>query len=81
MMYPQLELPHIGNNQGVLHIFACLKAHTNSELVFGPGENSFEKSDFPRQDWTYSIYHIDEIKIKKVLPPDMPKPSGKGMNM
>ena len=80
-MSSKLVLPHVGHLQEVLHIVSYIKAYTNSKLVLNSSENVFDKYEFPRQDVTYSIYHIDESKIKEVLLPDMPKPSGKVINM
>ena len=38
MIYLQSELPCIEYLQKVMHIFAYLKVHTNSESVFDPSE-------------------------------------------
>ena len=51
MMYSQLALPRFVQLQEFLHLFAYLKVHTNSELVFDPNENAFEKYEFPMQDF------------------------------
>ena len=64
MMFSQLALPRVGHLHKVLHIFSYLKAHTNYELVFDPSKNSSDKSDYPSQDWTYSIYHIEESELR-----------------
>ena len=63
----------------VLSMFAYLKGHSNSEMVFDPSKVEFDRADFPRQDWSYSIYTADECEIKEELPPIMPKPRGNGM--
>ena len=66
----------------VFRIFAYLKNNTNSELVFDPTENSFNKgADFPRKDWAYSIFNCDGADLMEILPPNMPKPRGKRMTM
>ena len=49
--------------------------------MFDTIENAFDKSEFPRQDWTYYIYNSDKIELGGVLPPDMTKPYGKFMTM
>ena len=49
--------------------------------MFDQSENDFDKSKFPRKYWTYSIYHIDNIQLREVLPPYTHKPYGKGENM
>ena len=47
MTSSQFSPPSVGNLQEVLYIFSYLKSYTNSELVFDPSENAFEKPDFP----------------------------------
>ena len=77
MVYFQLSLSCVGHLQEFLHIFAYFKAHTNSELVFGPSEHYFDKCEFPSQYWDYLIYRSDECEIREVLPSYMPKLYGK----
>ena len=77
----QLSLPRVGHLKELLNIFAYLKVHTNSELVFDPNKNFFDKYEFPRQDWTYSIYHSENIELREGLTPDMTNTYWKGMNM
>ena len=65
----------------VLRMFVYLKEHTNSEIVFDPSEVQIDSADFLRQDWSYSIYIIDDCDLKEELPPNMLKPCGNGMIM
>ena len=69
----KMSLPRFVRLQEVLHIFAYLKAHINSELVFDQNEIFFDKYMFPGQDWTYNIYHGEESELREVIPPDMAK--------
>ena len=62
-------------------MFAYLKGHTNSEIVFDPSEVEFDRAGFPRQDLSYSIYTADYCELKEELPPNMPRPRGNGMIM
>ena len=80
-MPSQLAPQHVGHLQEVLHIFAYLKAHANSELVFDSSENSFDKYEFPMQVWTYYIYNSGKIELREVLTPEINKHYGKVMAM
>ena len=37
-------------------MFAYLKSHANSEMVFDPSQVNFDKALFSNKDWSYSIY-------------------------
>ena len=65
MMSSHLVLPRKGHMEQVLRMFAYLKEHTNSEMVFDPSEVEFDRADFPRQDWSYSIYTTDDCELKE----------------
>ncbi len=54
MMSSHLALPLTGHLKEVLHIFAYLKQHHNSEMVFDPTPVQFDRSLFERQDWSFS---------------------------
>ena len=60
-------------------MFAYLKSHENSEMVFDPSRVDFDKALFPKKDWGYYIYAEAASDSQEELPPDMPKPRGKGM--
>ena len=81
MMSSHLALPRKGHMEQVLRMFAYLKGHTNSEIVFDPSEVEFDRAGFPIQDWIYSIYTTDDCELKEELPPNMPKPRSNGMIM
>ena len=49
--------------------------------MFDPSENTFEKSEFPRQDWNYYIYHSDKRKLRELLQPEIYNTYGKGITM
>ena len=59
MMSSHLELLWRGNLDEVLHIFVYLKGHANSEIVNDPRRIECYSSEFPRKDWSYSIYTHD----------------------
>ena len=50
-------------------------------MVFEPSRVEFDKALFPKKDWGYSIYVQAASNSQEELPPDMPKPRGKGMDM
>ena len=50
MMSPNLALPQRGHLDEVLHIFAYLKSHANSEMVYDPSGIEFDRSELPRED-------------------------------
>ena len=81
MMSSHLELPRKRHLEEVLHMFAYLKRHANSEMVFEPSQLEFDKLLLPKKDWGYSIYSQAASDSQEELPPDMPKPRGKGMDM
>ena len=65
MMSSHLALPREGHLEAVFHIFAYLKKNHNSEMVFDPSEPDTNMSDFPREDWSLSIYG----DVKEDMPP------------
>ena len=79
MLSLHLALPRRGHLENKFHMFAFLKCHANSKMVFDPGDVDFDIALFPRKDWDYSIYTQDDTKLVEELPPNMPKPRGKGM--
>ena len=51
MMSSQLALPREGNLAQVFHIFAYLKKHHNSSLVFDPSYPDVNIGTFQKHDW------------------------------
>ena len=82
MMSSHLALPREGLLEAVFHMFAYLKKNHYYEMVFDPSEPDIDMSDFPREDWSLSIYG----DVKEDIPPtcpftesghaDMPAPRG-----
>jgi len=79
MMSSHLAMPRAGHLKEVLHIFAYLKKHHNSEMVFDPTPVQFDRSLFERQDWSFSQYGCEEMVEE--LPDGMPVPLGQSMTM
>ena len=78
-MSSHLALPREGHLSEVLHIFAYLKKHHNSEMVFDPTTPVIDGNLFVKQDWSYSPYGCEELVEE--LPDGMPTPIGQTMTM
>ena len=79
MMSSHLALPRVGHMKEIYHIFAYLKAHSNTEMVFDPMPVALDMNLFERQDWLYSPYGCEGLSEE--LPNNMPKPCGPSMTM
>ena len=58
-----------------------LKSHANSEMVYDPSGVEFDRAQFLRKVWGYSIYTQDDRKLVEELPPNIPEPHVLGMTM
>ena len=76
MLSSQLALPRDGHLEALYRIFAYLKCHHNSRIVFDPTYPEINESDFKEQDWS-TFYG----NIKEVRPENAPVPRGKGFIM
>ena len=61
--------PRVGHMEQVLHIFAYLKCHLQSNLVFDPNEINWDEEKFKKYNWT-SFYH----NAQEAIPPNAPEP-------
>ena len=50
-------------------------------MVFDPVRVEFDRTLFLKRDWGYSIYAQAASDSQEELPPNMPKPRGRGMDM
>ena len=73
MLSSQLALPRDGHLEALYRIFAYLKCHHNSRIVFDPTYPEINESDFKDQDWS-TFYG----NVKEVRPENAPVPRGKG---
>jgi hypothetical protein len=64
----------MGHLEAALHVFSYLKSKSNSRLIFDPKEPNVGKSDFVECDWSNFYPGVEEA-----LPPNAPKPLGKGV--
>ena len=76
MMSSHLALPREENLAQVFHIFAYLKKHHNSALVFDLSYPDVNIDTFPKHDWK-KLYG----DVKEPMPPDMPEPLVKDLVM
>jgi hypothetical protein len=61
MMSSHLALPWEGHLKEIHHIFAYLKAHSNTEMVFNPTPPIIDMSLFEQQDWSFSAYGCESL--------------------
>ena len=55
MLSSHLAIPREGHMQELLYVFACLKKHMNTEMVFDPSDPEIDMNSFQHQYWSYSI--------------------------
>jgi uncharacterized protein len=67
-----LAAPRRGHLESVYHIFAYLKAHARSKIVFNDNMVDWDATKFSKVDWT--DFYPD---AKEPLPPNAPEPRGK----
>ena len=70
-------MPREGHLEELIHIFAYMRKHINTEMVFDPSVTDIDKNSFQRRYWSYSIYSSPGETLEEELPPIMPKPLGK----
>ena len=70
MLAAYCAAPRAGHLEAVMHIYAYLNTHTRSRLCFDP--RYVPHKGLPKHDWT-DFYH----DAKEQLPPDMPEPRGR----
>jgi hypothetical protein len=79
MLFSHLVLPRVGHLKEIYHIFAYLKAHSNTEMVFNPTPVTLDMTLIEQQDWSYLPYGCEGLKEE--LPSNMPKACGPLMMM
>ena len=71
-----LANPHHGHMDAALHLCSWLKNHHNARLILDPSYPDIDQDSFIQSDW--ENFHGN---IKEELPPDMPKPLGKDVDL
>ena len=69
-------LLHEGHLEVALHVFSYLKSKSNSRLIFDPKKPKVGGSNFVECDWSDFYSGVSEA-----LPPNAPKPLGKGVTL
>ena len=64
--------PRVGHLDAVFRMFAYLKAHDRSKLVFDPSTPTIDERRFTKYSWE-DFYR----STKEAIPPNMPEPRGK----
>jgi hypothetical protein len=77
MLSSHLALPREGHLCQLFQVFACLKKCHNLEMVCDPSDPRVNKAAFELKDWTSSEFG-GHLQGKEELPPNMPKPRGRG---
>ena len=76
MMSSFMAQPHVGHFEQILHIFAYLKCHDHSTLVFEEIKTTFKESAFNPCDWSEFYPEAQEA-----IPLNMPEPKGNSVNI
>ncbi len=79
MMSLHLARTRAGHLKEIYHIFTCLKAHSNTEMVFNPMPVALDMNLFEQQDRLYLPYGCKGLAEE--LPNNMLKPWGPSMTI
>ncbi len=79
MISSHLARPRTGHLKEIYHIFAYLKAHLNTKMVFELMPIALDMNLFEQKDWSYLPYSYEGFAEE--LPDNMPKPCGPLMTM
>ena len=71
-----MALPREGHLEAIFHVFAYLKARSNSRMVFDPTYPQIDVSSFPEHDWKHNYGDV-----KESMPPNAPEPLGKEVDL
>jgi len=76
MLSSYLACPHEGHLENALHVMGYLQLKYNSRLIFNPTYPDIDLTAFPSYDWTEFYGGVEEA-----IPPDMPPPLGKDIDL
>ncbi len=71
-----LACPREGHLDNALHVMGYLQLKHNSRLIFDPTYPDIDQTAFPSFDWTEVYGNTEEA-----IPPDMPPPLGKDVDL
>ena len=81
MLSSCMALPRYGHLEQIYHIFAYLKRHHNTETIYDPSEPVIDQTEFPREDWSDSVYATGGAVLTEPIPSDAPEARGDGFVM
>ena len=81
MLSSCLALPRFGHLQQLFNVFAYLKKHFNTEMIFDPSDPDIDYDDFPKEDWSHSVCASGGAELKEPVPHDAPEERGHGFIM
>ena len=67
MLSSHVALPKRGHLDALFHLFAYLKIHHNSEIVFDLSEPDLGMADFLKEDWSLPILQQSHLRIRVLL--------------
>jgi hypothetical protein len=76
MLSSYLACPRKGYLENALHVMEYLQLKHNSQLIFDPTYPNIDQTAFPTFEWTEFYGDLEEA-----IPPDMPPPLGKGIDL
>ena len=76
MLSSHNALPRVGHLEAVYHIFAYLRNHGNSTLVFDEMEPEIDERRFKDVNW--KDFYPD---VREAIPPNMPEPRGNSVKI
>ena len=81
MMSSCMAMPRENHLKQLIHFFAYLRDKHNAVLEFDPTPRTIDMNDFPRQDWSHTVYCNGQGECKEEIPSNLPKPLGKEFQM
>ena len=81
MMSSCLALPREGHPKQLFHMFSYLEKNHNSEMVFDQSVPDINHNEFPKQDWSNTVYSNERGELKEEVPSNFPPSYGKGFVM
>ena len=81
MLSSCMALPRYEHLEQLYNMFAYLKRHNNTEVVYDPSEPVINMEDFSREDWTDSVYATEGAVLSEPVPSDSPESRGAGFVM
>jgi hypothetical protein len=76
MLSSYLACPREGHLENALRVMGYLQLKHNSRLIFDPTYPDIDQTAFPSFEWTEFYGNVEEA-----IPPDMPPPLGKDVNL